>query len=980
MRIATILILTACLLAVSVVQAQPDITVSPDQMDFGTVMVNGLGGQALTISNEGDADLTVSDISVQGDYFRVEFDEEFVVEPEGSHRIRVLFAPEESGDCVGTLTVTSDDPDEGEVIVDIIGCGRSITVWPSSLNFGEVAVGGTAVRTFTIRNLGGNDLTITGISIEGEGFAWDVDRELEFVVRSEHPVDVFVTFNPDEDDDFEGTLIITSEGGGCDEVTVSLSGSAWDTADEFELAYDSGNPHGSFQGLGQDNLEGVCFTPAHPCSLLSVRFIATRQGELELHFWGDNGAHQPDQDNDLIEPIIVDVNSDRNWIEVDLSDAGLVFETPQDFHIGNAVRDGGPQLWVDDEEHAFQQRGHLWSYNNGLRQWLWHTFNGNYLVRVTLKYFEPSNNFTFVNISEEAGVGGLGFMAWADYDNDGWEDLLVRGRTLYHNHGDGTFEDVSIDAGITNNNPCYAAAWGDFDNDGWIDFYAVTNSYDADDQLWRNNGDGTFSMVNDDYALEHGGQPTAGCGWGDANNDGFLDIHIANSENWNDGNPIYYRDHYYQYDSDFGMYLDYTPPDIVNRNYYGRSVAWCDFDLDGDMDYYLSNYRLQPNFLFVNRGDLDGDEEVTRFEDEAARRGVRGYLSQGAYGHTIGSAWADFDNDGDFDLLVGNFAHPWGLPWQDKVMLCRNTGAPNYNFEDINLDEGAGIKFCETVYSPAWGDYDNDGWLDVFITACYDGRQPFLYHNNGDGESFDNTNYESGFHGNCYNSSAVTWCDYDHDGDLDLFVTGNGGGVYLNTGNDGDWVEFVLRGQSETVNKFAFGSQASVHIGERHYLRQVEGGTGAHAGQNMMALHYGLGNVHGNRIDSLVVNWMGGGIDRYYDIPCNMRWTVVEGEELIVAPMDPGEITQPSAFTLEAPYPNPFNNRVNITFSLSRSARVEMIVYDLTGRKVTTLTNTMYKTGEHRLTWDAAGMPAGSYLIQAVHKNGITTRMVTLVK
>lgn len=741
-------------------------------------------------------------------------------------------------------------------------------------------------------------------------------------------------------------------------------------ADPVELSYDSGATQGYFENLDHSNLEGVCFTPSHPCTLLSVRFKVRGTGEFELHFWEDNGAHEPDQYTDIVDPITIEIeDNSRDWITVDLSEHQIILNPPRDFQIGHQCSDDGPHLYVDDADVGYQQRGHLWTYNNGLRRELWHTINANYVLRATVSYFDELDDFTFRDISEDAGIGGISKSAWGDYDNDGWEDLLVNGRILYKNNGNGTFENVSADAGIANGNPSHTGTWGDFDNDGWLDFYALNSGNDTEDRLYRNNGDGTFEFVNDTYRINHGNNPTAACGWADADNDGFLDLWIANSEYWNDGNPQYFRDYFFNFNPEFEIFLDMTPDDYNRRQYYGRSVSWCDFDMDDDMDLYLSNYRLQPNFLFVNEGELE-------FSEEGEDRGVRGYNNGGTYGHTIGSSWGDIDNDGDFDLIVGNFAHPWGLPSQDMVMLCRNSGHPDYTFEDINRNEGAGIEFCETVFCPSFGDYDNDGFLDLFISSVYDGRQPFIYKNNGDGTAFENTNYESGFHGICYNSYGVSWCDFDHDGDLDIAI-GNGG-LFENTTESGNWTELILQGTSQTVNKFAFGSQAVIYSSDQQFLRQVEGGSGAESSQNAMTLHFGLGEV--NRIDSLVVNWMGGGVDRYYDLRVNRRWNVVEGEELAVAPVNPGEINLPSHFELTNPYPNPFNSSITISFNLNYASSVTIDIFDMGGRKIEMLADQDYSVGNHSLTWNASQLGSGNYLIQARHSGGIVSRMIVLIK
>ncbi|NQU06388.1 MAG: VCBS repeat-containing protein [Calditrichaeota bacterium] len=749
-------------------------------------------------------------------------------------------------------------------------------------------------------------------------------------------------------------------------------------ADPVELIYDTGEEHGSFRDLDESNMEAVCFSPAHPCSLLSVRLYLNcpESGTIELHVWGDNGAHEPDQNNDLIDPIDVEVESSIEgfeWTEVDLSEAGLIFDPPQDFHIGHVCSEGGATILTDTAHVVFEQRSHLWSYNDNLRTYLWHNLgnNGNYMVRATVEYFDEIEEFPFVNVSEDIGLAGLGNHAWGDYNNDGWEDLLQGGRTLYQNQGDGTFENVSRDAGIVADNPAGTGTWGDFDNDGWLDFFAGNSRNDQEDRLYHNNGDGTFDFANEEYWFFYGYNPTAGCGWGDADGDGCLELYIANSEYIINDNFVYFRDYFFTFDPDpdVRVFCEITPSELRNLRYYGRSVAWCDFDMDNDMDVYISNYRLQRNFLWVNRGDLE-------FENEAAERGgLQGYNQSGAYGHTIGSAWADFDNDLDFDLLVGNFAHPWGLAYQDKIMLCRNSGYPDYTFEDIRVDSG--IEYCETVFCPAWGDYNNNGLQDLFISAVYPGRQPFMYRNNGDG-TFDNINYETGFQANCYNSSGVTWCDYDHDGDLDLAVGGGMGGLFQNNSETGHWLQIEARGVA--ANKFGFGTQATVHCGDDHYLRQVEGGTGSQGCQNMTAMHFGLGE--NESCDSLIVTWVGGDTDRYYNVEIDKRWYAIQGEGLFedIYSSVPSHKQMPTDFTISNPYPNPFNSSINLDFTTARNGNVKVEVFDLSGRLVDVIADDEFTVGQHSLTWQAGNIPAGSYLVQVKHSNGIISRMVTLVK
>lgn len=145
-----------------------------------------------------------------------------------------------------------------------------------------------------------------------------------------------------------------------------------------------------------------------------------------------------------------------------------------------------------------------------------------------------------------------------------------------------------------------------------------------------------------------------------------------------------------------------------------------------------------------------------------------------------------------------------------------------------------------------------------------------------------------------------------------------------------------------------------------------------------MTLHYGLGEI--NQVDSLIVTWIGQGVDRYYDLPVNIRYTAVEGEGLLNAPQEPGDPAIPSGFTLESPFPNPFNGTLNLNFTLERPGRVKVDVYDPSGRLVETLVDHRYTTGSYHCAWNAAKHTAGCYIIQAVHEGGISSRTAALVK
>jgi hypothetical protein len=255
----------------------------------------------------------------------------------------------------------------------------------------------------------------------------------------------------------------------------------------------------------------------------------------------------------------------------------------------------------------------------------------------------------------------------------------------------------------------------------------------------------------------------------------------------------------------------------------GRGVSPCDFDRDGDIDIFVSNYRLQENFLWENAG---GGAENT-----ALIRGIAGNETDGWWGHTIGSAWADWDNDGDWDLFSANLAHPRYITFSDRSMLYRNDGG---HFTDVR--ENWGIRFEETHSNPVWGDFNNDGLMDLYLTSVYPDRRSFLYLNTGRGE-FRDVTWLSGTR--IMNGWGAAAADYNLDGRLDLAVgTGEGPVLLSNVSLPGSWA-LVRVIPPSGCNPSGIGCTVELRQGERTLIRQVEGGSGT-TSQNSGLLHFGL--------------------------------------------------------------------------------------------------------------------------------------------
>ena len=202
----------------------PLIELSAEELDFERVGVDLSADLILTITNAGNEDLTISDITVEGDYFSVDFDEDFTLQPEDEADVTVTFTPEERGELEGTLTITSNDEENGEVEVALIGVGVGpvISVNPDELNFGVVGIDLTEELPLTIRNRGLNDLVISSVTNETEFFTFPFDEEITLEPGQQH--DLIVTFTPVLGIDYEDTITISCNDPDNETVEVPLFG------------------------------------------------------------------------------------------------------------------------------------------------------------------------------------------------------------------------------------------------------------------------------------------------------------------------------------------------------------------------------------------------------------------------------------------------------------------------------------------------------------------------------------------------------------------------------------------------------------------------------------------------------------------------------------------------------------------------------------------------------------------------------------
>lgn len=436
-----------------------------------------------------------------------------------------------------------------------------------------------------------------------------------------------------------------------------------------------------------------------------------------------------------------------------------------------------------------------------------------------------AQEMAFVESTAAAGIPpdhGGGQLTWGDYNNDGYEDLLIGCGDLYRNSGPPGYsftKALSLSGGN-------GGTWADIDNDGDLDIFC-TSGVNA---LWINNGDGTFSNATSTAGLTNTGcqgytgtcgctssdawcpwssWPFTGAAWGDFDADGLIDLYVGNYETWNGSAVLCWPDFLYRNngdqtfadvslssgirDSDGDGTSDelYTTHPEEDRRCV-RGVTWGDYNNDNFPDIYISNYRIMPNTLWENLG-------TGSFRNVAAEKGCATADSTGDQGHTLGSDWGDMDNDGDLDLYTADLAHSiyWYALGHDASALYRNNGGgSSFNFSNIRPQSGmeqmstARNDWTET--NPVWGDADNDGDLDIFVGQIYmyDSYFSRMYRNDGTLSGITTFTDMDNFYGDCpadpkqspasgahclktwYTFSAA-WADYDNDGRLDLAISGS---------------------------------------------------------------------------------------------------------------------------------------------------------------------------------------------------------------
>ncbi|MEZ4953897.1 MAG: CRTAC1 family protein [Saprospiraceae bacterium] len=507
---------------------------------------------------------------------------------------------------------------------------------------------------------------------------------------------------------------------------------------------------------------------------------------------------------------------------------------------------------------------------------------GEYPDKVPAKWLIPEKAFrsdyqmpVFKNIAQQIGVGTVGLSGGTcvdDFNNDGLLDIFASSwgakdqLKFFVNNGNGSFTEKTKEAGITGLTGGLNMQHADYNNDGWMDVLVLRGAWykengNIPNSLLRNNGDGTFTDVTEEAGLLSFAPTQAGA-WADFNNDGWLDLFIGNESATGFSNVSEFY-----FNNKNGTFTNYINElGLGKLTTFIKGCAAGDIDNDGWTDLFLS-VQGGPNFLLKNKGLRPGSEGIS-FENITATAQIEKPL-------VSFPCWLfDFNNDGWEDLFVAGFGEKEGRVAAHLAALnFRGEMTDGVSSLYINNQDGsftdiapkAGLDEAMFVMGSNYGDIDNDGWLDLYLGTGAPGFTavvPNKMYRNNQGKSVQDVTTAGGF-GHVQKGHAVGFGDFDNDGDQDIFaVIGGafegdifGDAFFLNPyGNEKSWVNLKLVGTNS--NRAAIGARVkvtSILSSGREQVTYATVSTGSSFGGNSLQLELGLGDAV--KIKSIEVKW-----------------------------------------------------------------------------------------------------------------------------
>ncbi|WP_052561165.1 FG-GAP-like repeat-containing protein [Candidatus Brocadia sinica] len=495
----------------------------------------------------------------------------------------------------------------------------------------------------------------------------------------------------------------------------------------------------------------------------------------------------------------------------------------------------------------------------------------------------------FTNVTNETGIDKISpharAISLADYDNDGYLDLFESFEgsagvgVVYKNDKGSYFHDVTDSIGLANSfNIVQSVA--DYDNDGDMDYFS--GGY-GKDKLYRNNGNGTYSL-NSSFIVKNENVLCRGVAWGDYNNDGFVDLYVSR------GNNDYHETLFWDQTKIVFSFTKFTDP--------GEVTFRCDSGSTITFDLLIGN-RLKPASVYIGSEKRNPSQiPFNLSSDEVTGTPVINTGQEDAFfvwkedtdnvwhiqwteaTNAIGPGfWGHIVSDGNFSQVKTNSLT---LLTNYKSTLYRNNG--DGSFTDVTEESRTG--HIGNNGGAAWGDFDNDGYLDLYVVDASDilgNRTNTLYRNLGDG-TFEDITETAGVGaadavGRHYGAS---WGDLNNDGNLDLFLS-NGFGwgfplsngkaiLYKNPGNGNNWIKIKLVGTKS--NRSGIGARVVLNTSQGIQTRQLNGNGGEVYSQGVSPLHFGLGNI--SVVDTINIFWPSGAVQTLSQISANQELTTVE--------------------------------------------------------------------------------------------------------